>query len=77
MVADDVHAAVANKVVGHVGVDDHQSGLPKCSEAVEVHDQVVVAEEVVGLLEVDDELFGFPGNSNLDLGRQLFGFSRN
>ena len=75
MVADDAHAAVAEKVVGRVGVDDDQSGLPECSEAVEVYDQVVGAEEVVGLLEVDDELFGFPENSILDLGRQLFGFS--
>ena len=76
VVADDVLAAVAEKVVGCVGVDDDQSGLPECSEAVEVYDQVVGAEEVVGLSEVDDELFGFPENSILDLGRQLFGFSR-
>ena len=75
VVVDDVQAAVADKVVGRVGVNDDQSGLPECSEAVEVYDQVVIAEEVVGLLEVDDELFGFPENSILGLGRQLFGFS--
>ena len=74
MVADDAQAAVTEKVVGRVGVDDDQSGLPECSEAVEVYDQVVGAEEVVGLLEVD-ELFGFLENSILDLGRQLFRFS--
>ena len=53
----NVHVVVVNKVVGHKGVDDNQSGSPERSGAAgKVHAAVV--DKVVGRVGVDDDQSG-------------------
>ena len=60
------------EVVDLVGVYDGKSGSPKT-----IHFAITnrLSGSPEGSVVADDGLFGFPENSILDFGRQLFGFS--